>query len=237
MEGINHFEPSINDDNYILSTENCSNCEVNDEGFDGNNIPLPPSNENDEERLFELLNKLSSKEKICSPVLFYDSDEIRSLARPRKTCVTSTERKTEIKFNNIISFEQFHVISNLIGNWTLTAAHGTGKQQTIVLATQIPYLFNKFSRNTYYMSGRIDLQGFDTQESSEERFERYAIQMDKDHFATVHIEVGKQFKVEVIRRAFWNSVMKKNKFKLSESSNPPEKIPGHYVQYCAWIEK
>jgi hypothetical protein len=235
MEGINHSETPINDDNYILSSENVSNSEVNDEGFDDNNISLPPRNVNDEKRLYELLNKFSSEEKSFSS----DSNVICSLARPRKTSTTTAKRKTEIKFSNIASFEHFHVISNLIGAWpqTLTAAHGTGKQQSIVSADKIPYLKDNFCHSIYYMSGRIDLQGFDTQESAEERFERYALQIDSDHFATVHIEVGKQFKVEVIRRAFWNSVMKKNNFKLSESSDPPEKIPGDYVTYCSWKEK
>lgn len=235
MEGTNGCEPPINDDNDILSVEKFSNSEVNYEGVDDNNISLPPLNVNEEKRLFELLNKFSSKEKSCPPALPYDLDEVCSLSR--KTCVTSTKRKTEIKFSNIISFEHFHVISNLIGGWTLDAAHGTGRQQSIVSADKIPYLRDNFYHNAYYMSGRIDLQSFDKQKSLEERFERYAVQIGKEHFATVHIEVGKKFKAEVIRRAFWNSVMTKNKFKLSESSQPPEKIPGDYVLYCSWKDK
>jgi len=52
------------------------------------------------------------------------------------------------------------------------------------------------------MSGRIDLQGFDTRKLNEDCFERYAIQMGNQHFATVHIKVGKEFGVHVIRRTF-----------------------------------
>jgi hypothetical protein len=119
----------------------------------------------------------------------------------------------------------------------LNAARGTGKQQSIVRANKIPYLKNKFRDDSFYMSGRIDLQSFNTQKNPDERFERYAIQMKDQHFATVHIEVGKDFSSHLIRRAFWNSIMRRKRITLSVSSKLPEKIPANYGDYHIWKEK
>ncbi len=182
------------------------------------------------------MNEFYSNECSVNAKLQGWSSEIRYLPGPPPISRPPIRTKPT-KFNKIISREQFRVISNLIENWTLNAAHGTGKQQSIVNANKIPYLNNNFQDNPFYMSGRIDLQSLNTQKNPDQRFERYAIQMGRQHFATVHIEVGKIFFPRIIRRAFWNSIMIRKRITLSESSKLPEKIPANYVAYRSWKEK
>jgi hypothetical protein len=75
-------------------------------------------------------------------------------------------------FSKIKNEKQRRVINNLIGNWKYDEARGTGQQGTIIRARDIPYLRSYFGNDPYYMSGRIDLQGPDTQTNSSARFER-----------------------------------------------------------------
>jgi hypothetical protein len=203
--------PIDNDYKNIENRENLVDSENNEEFCGDSYICIPPQNENEVKKLFELLNGFCLHE-ICS------------LAHP-------------IGFSNIKSDTQFHVINNLIGYWTLGGALGTGKQATVFSAKDIPYLWDNFRSNNFYMSGRIDLQGFNTRKLNEGQFERYAIQMGNQHFATVHIKVGKEFGVHVIRRAFWNSVMAKTHIILSEFSKLPDKIPTNFEKYHNWRKK
>jgi hypothetical protein len=220
----------MNDD--IVSSEDLVDFENNEKISDDSIIFLPPLNESDEKKLFDLLSEFYSNE-LCSfnfELQGWSSEDPTPISRP----LIPTE---PTKFDKIISCEQFHVISHLIKNWTLNAARGTGKQKSIVRANKIPYLSNKFRNDEFYMSGRIDLQCFNTQKNPNERFERYAIQMGRGHFATVHIEVGKDFSPRLIRRAFWNSIMRRKRITLSVSSTLPKKIPANYVVYRSWKEK
>jgi hypothetical protein len=205
---IRSLPPIDNDYKNIGDRENLVDSENNEEFSGDSHICIPPRNEIEEEKLFELWNGFCLYE-ICS------------LAHPSG-------------FSNIKTDRQFHVINNLIGYWTLGGALGTGKQGTVISAKDVPYLWNNFRSNSFYMSARIDLQGFNTKKLNEDRFERYAIQMDNKNYATVHVKVGIEFGVHVIRRAFWNSVMAKTHIKLSELSKLPDKIPANFEAYRNW---
>lgn len=75
-----------------------------------------------------------------------------------------------------------------IDRWSYSAALGTGKSKKVVS----------------YQQTRIDLQGVEYQETK--KFERYSVQKDSKTFATVHLEVGVEFGVQMIRDAFNESM-------------------------------
>jgi len=108
---IRSLPPIDNDYKNIENRENLVDSQNNEEFCDDSYICIPPRNENEVKKLFELLNG-------------FCLHEIRSLAHP-------------IGFSNVESNTQFHIISNLIGYWKLGGAHGTGKQGPVVSAKDI----------------------------------------------------------------------------------------------------
>jgi hypothetical protein len=182
---------------------------------DFNNILLP-ENEKDLKTFFELFIRLYA-------------DGIEYSAN------ISSEGHRESGFCEIVSYCQLHIISNLIAKWNLKKAIGTGREKTIICAKNIHHLKNDFSSNEFFMSGRIDLKGRDTQTINNGRFERYAIQMGNQQFATIHIEVGKQFSVRYIRRAFWVSIIINDDVWIGDDfPELPNNAPGTWDSYCSW---
>jgi hypothetical protein len=135
-------------------------------------------------------------------------------------------------FSKIKNKKEYKVISNLIANWKYEQARGTGQIVTLIRARDVSYLQSNFGDDPYLMSGRIDLQGPDTQTSRGIRFERYAIQMGKSHFATVHIQVGRRFEPRYIRRAFFYSIQIMDDVWIGEGHPEiPNNVAGRYQDY------
>ncbi len=181
---------------------------------DFNNILLP-ENEKDLKTFFELFIRL------CADEIEYSAN-------------ISSQGQRESGFCEIFSYCQLHIISNLIAKWNLKKAIGTGKEKTIICAKNISHLKNDFSSNEFFKSGRIDLKGYDAQ-TINRRFERYAIQMGDQNFATIHIEVGKRFSVRYIRRAFWVSIITNDDVWIGDAfPKLPNNAPSTWDSYCSW---
>jgi hypothetical protein len=103
------------------------------------NISLPPENRDNEKTLFQLYNQYFAVDERG----FWSHIFVQAPHAPG--------------FSRIQSQEMMHVISNLIANWNLREARGTGAQGTIIRAQDIPYLRNNYRTNSLFMSARIDL--------------------------------------------------------------------------------
>jgi hypothetical protein len=184
-------------------------------------ITLPPITRDDEKTLFQLYDR------------YLDTNAIEDKGNYDYLFVTSP---LSSGFWRIEGEEMMHVISNLIANWNLREARGTGVKGTIVRARDIPYLRNNYRINNFFMNGRIDLQGRDSQKLNKKvRFERYAIQMGSQNFARVHIQFGKTFDVRYIRCAFWVSVLTSNDVWIGDGfPEIPLNIPAQWENYRNW---
>jgi hypothetical protein len=184
------------------------------------NISLPPDTRDNEKTLFQFYNQyFAIDERGFWGHIFVQAPHVPG-------------------FSRIQSEEMMNVISNLIANWNLREARGTGAQGTIIRAQDISYLRNNYRTNSLFMSARIDLQGRDSQQSNRNvRFERYAIQIGSEQFATVHIQVGRTFDVRYIRRAFWLSVLRSNDVWIGDGfSEIPSNVPGRWENYRSWLQ-
>jgi hypothetical protein len=184
-------------------------------------INLPPDNETDQKTLIELIIRLL----------------VEGFENTDKICSLGSHGPHPSGFSRIFDYEQLHIFSNLIAHWSLGEARGTSKEKTLICAKDIPYLKSEFGNNKIFMSGRIDLQGRDTQAINNKRFERYAIQMDNQQFATVHIELGKKFTVRYIRRAFWVSIIISEDVWIGDDfPDLPNNVPGTWDSYSKWSQ-